>query len=318
MKRVIKLKKEKEGFTIVELSISIVFISILSITVAIVINNAVSSYHRGLTLNMINTTGMDIVDDLRSAIQNSSTRSIEKLCDQLDDDAIKSTCSTYGGEAFVSATWNFKEPDGVTDNGRPAYGVFCTGRYSYVWNSGYYFEKNNGITLSSTNGWGGDEEGVDWQFPVYLVYKLKIDPSKKLTLPGDGSTKPFRLLKIKDDNRAVCKAAANAKYGSRELEKGKLDISEMTVLDEEPIEMLTNSGRGGVAVYDLKANDVVRSNYANSMFYSMSLILGTVQGGGINVNATKCAAPKDYSNENFDYCAINKFNFAAQAQEVNR
>ena len=38
--------------------------------------------------------------------------------------------------------------------------------------------------------------------------------------------------------------------------------------------------------------------------------------GGINVTAAGnfCAAPNDYGNDqNFDYCSINKFNFAARA-----
>ena len=54
----------KKGFTLVELSLSIAFIAILSITVALIINDAISTYRRGLTLNQINTVGMDLVDDM--------------------------------------------------------------------------------------------------------------------------------------------------------------------------------------------------------------------------------------------------------------
>ncbi len=61
----------KKGFTLVELSLSIAFIAILSITIALIINDAISTYRRGLTLNQINTTGMDLVDDIRTAVQNS-------------------------------------------------------------------------------------------------------------------------------------------------------------------------------------------------------------------------------------------------------
>ena len=62
----------RRGFTLVELSLSLVFISILSLTIVLMINNAVESYQRGVTLNQINTVGMDLVDDIRTAVQNSS------------------------------------------------------------------------------------------------------------------------------------------------------------------------------------------------------------------------------------------------------
>ena len=38
-----------DGFTLVELSLSLVFISILSLAVVLVIANAVSAYHKSLT-----------------------------------------------------------------------------------------------------------------------------------------------------------------------------------------------------------------------------------------------------------------------------
>ena len=65
-------RRNKRGFTIIELSLSIAFIAILSITMVLIITNTISTYRRGLMLNQINTTGMDLVDDLRAAVQNSS------------------------------------------------------------------------------------------------------------------------------------------------------------------------------------------------------------------------------------------------------
>ena len=49
------------GFTLVELSLSMTFIAILSIIIVLVINGAVSSYSRGITLNLINTVGNEVV-----------------------------------------------------------------------------------------------------------------------------------------------------------------------------------------------------------------------------------------------------------------
>lgn len=56
--------RKKAGFTLVELSLSIAFIAVLSITIVLIINDAISTYRRGLTLNQINTTGMDLVDEI--------------------------------------------------------------------------------------------------------------------------------------------------------------------------------------------------------------------------------------------------------------
>jgi hypothetical protein len=50
------------------------------------------------------------------------------------------------------------------------------------------------------------------------------------------------------------------------------------------------------------------------LFYAGSFILGTTTGGpNIKSNNGNCAVPGDVVYSNFDYCAINKFSFAAQA-----
>ena len=78
--------------------------------------------------------------------------------------------------------------------------------------------------------------------------------------------------------------------------------------------MASDEKNGGLAIYDLYVSTPAESVAKNNLFYSVSFILGTIQGG---INITKsgnfCATPDDYGIENFDYCAINKFNFAAQA-----
>ena len=70
----------RSGFTLIELSLSIAFFGILSIAIALIINDTIASYRRGMTLNQINTTGMDLVDDMRAAVQNSSAKSVKSLC----------------------------------------------------------------------------------------------------------------------------------------------------------------------------------------------------------------------------------------------
>lgn len=269
----------KKGFTLVELSLSIAFIAILSITIALIINDAISTYRRGLTLNQINTTGMDLVDDIRTAVQNSPASSPRNSCKNYKDDFQKN-CEENNGMRLMNVA-----KTGKVNNieGTPLYGAFCTGAYSYIWNSGYLFLEN-----------GGDKA-------TYAVYE------------GDKKTEEwndFRLLKVEDRQRAVCGSVLPDKYNNSE------DIeSEFKGKDKEPVVLLANDGANPLALYSFTSALPAVDGLNSAAFYSMSFILGTVQGG-INVMSMGnfCAAPESFdSAENFDYCAINKFNFAAQA-----
>ena len=69
-----------------------------------------------------------------------------------------------------------------------------------------------------------------------------------------------------------------------------------------------------MAIYDISSTAPAASPDKANMFYSVSFILGTTRGGAnIKANGKSCAAPQDSALADFDYCAINKFNFAVQA-----
>lgn len=288
-----KLNKARTGFTLVELSLSLVFVATLSLIVALLINNTVSSYRRGLTLNQINTVGMDIVDDMRTAIQNSSTKTVTSDCNTIYDnaDAI-SACEGRGGSEFVTNVWkaDVEVTQGKVAKNVPMAGVFCSGSYSYIWNSGYQFtQKKSG-------------------YPKFTFTKVGLRYGT-----GSGKTvSDFRLLKVKDDARAVCITMAD----KDSFKGGEINITGYRdIVSEEPIDLLkSNNQFTGLALYDLLAFAPADSDALSSLFYAVSFVLGTTEGG-INVAASGnfCAPPNDYTNQNFDYCAINKFNFAARA-----
>lgn len=257
------VRKSIEGFTLVELSLSIAFIAVLSIAVTLIINNAITTYARGLTLNQINTVGMDLVDDIRGEVQNSS---------------ISSICEGNSDECFLVKKTATLEKESTIMDDVPVFGAFCTGRYSYIWNSGYFYD-----------GWNiaGDNN------------------NNKITLRGYNNN--IRLLKIKDKKGIACTSISGENWPA------EIDMGE-EVNDDDIVELLSNND---LALYDFSAvRSVVNTGSSNSVsFYSMSFILGTIQGG-INVMAGGdfCKAPESNdAAENFDYCAINKFNFAAQA-----
>ena len=297
----------RKGFTLVELSLSLVFISILSLAVVMVMAGAISSYHKSITMNDVNTVGTGLVDDMRLSVQDSPGVKLATICDAVfgsSNSGERVKCVENGAKNFISVARNasINKKNGETIiNSAPVFGAFCTGTYSYIWNSGYLF--NNDYMV-----------GVD-------KASLKYNYNGTTNLVSG-----FKLLKVEDKNRAVCVAAiqvrngaVNRKYNSDSIDavfditaKGLLQDGEVTV-EEEAVELI-NEGENGLALYDLSSAVSEQLGTAKNAYYYTSFILGTVQGG-INVNAGTCATPEGYSavEGNFDYCAINKFNFAALA-----
>ena len=298
-------RSHHKGFTLVELSLSMVFIAILSILIVLIINNAVTAYHRGITLNLINTIGTDVVSDMRKSVQSSPIRSVTNECDKMySDDDVKTECKDDMAHNFVTVERLAKVTFGNDPNNSienvPVFGAFCTGKYSYIWNSGYFF--NNDIHV---------EEGVDMASLEYSIGETTAERTD------------IKLLKVEDVGMMVCKRAATGretgegkKYSltSTPIES-KFKVSITGEVDEKMSDILSNENNG-LALYDLKTAVPAESVEGNSVFYSVSFILGTVQGG-ININSIGnfCATPKGHNSEvaNFNYCAINKFNFAAWA-----
>ena len=287
-----RMNERKKGFTLIELSLSITFITVLSLAVALIITNSISAYHRGLVLNQINTIGMELVDDMRAAVQNAMVVSPEKSCGtwfaEGSDDA--DDCKNNSGQSLVAA----RKMTDVTigeknENEVPAVGVFCTGSYSYIWNSGYYYNEDAKVNEN-----------------------MKKATFKYKNVNGDALLEKIRLLKVKDEDRAVCVA-----FG-KTSDRNEIDISGNEynmVVTEDPIELLSENSN--LALYDLFAPTPAINAVGNNIFYSVSFVLGTLQGGAnVAAQASYCATPEGIDNasiENFDYCSINKFNFAAQA-----
>lgn len=295
-------KRLRAGFTLVELSISIAFIAILSITITLLTTNIIASYQRGITIKQINTTGTDLINDIKSSIANSSAKSLTDLCgSNYANESIRSSCENDKAQNFVSLT---RQAD-VSMNGEsigtmPVYGVFCTGTYSYIWNSGYYASDIHSVSLPAAK----------------LVYK-----------DGDGVRKTaegFRLLKVIDPSRSVCVALtltggqtqtgdANYNVGLTEF-SNEIDITGLGLVSEPPVELLSPDNEFDLALYSLAVARPAQDVLTRNVLYSGYFILATVRGG-INIKAEGdyCTAPSEYATSTTDYCAINKFNFAIQA-----
>ena len=306
------MRKKKTGFTMIELSLSMAIIGVLSVVMMMMISNAVSAYHKGLTLNQLNTVGMSLVEDIRVAIQASPARSVADECvtmyegSESGDSGAQIKCSRDMAASFVTQVrrGNVTTADGDVLEDVPLEGIFCTGKYTYLWNSGYLI---NGEVATGIK-------------PLQIKYVMD---GAELTTSAEA-----RLLKIHDENRTVCKTTAGYKAigtdgGASsdyvEITKDPLamygnnviDISKLTVLDDTPEDLLEE--KGGLAIYDFEVTQPATVENLDVMFYAASMILGTLRGGpNIKVASDTCKTPEDL-NSDFDYCAINKFNFAARA-----
>lgn len=334
---------KKQGFTLIELALSMAVIAVLSISIALIVSDVVQAYRRGLTINRINTDGMDIVDDIQTAIQNSSAQSIIADCEKYYDKNNSSPTSSYhncigtlttvgdtevqsagaGAYYFVSITKTSNVTiDSVVHTNVPIYGAFCTGTYSYIWNTGYYDAPNAEFREKTDDEWATFQET-----PADTLYKFSARNPER----------PFRLLKVRDDQRGVCKSVVRPYNGSEYGKDAAGNVVNYPVeLDSEdditgaftmygyggtggeaPVELIMVDDDVDLALYDFFVARPAESTLLNNYFYSMSFILGSVRGGvNILAQGRSCAAPNDYENENFDYCAINKFNFAAQTSGI--
>ena len=150
----------------------------------------------------------------------------------------------------------------------------------------------------------------------------------------------FRLLKIKDESRQVCVAKTSGGSGCRydpfnkngdaacPAESSTINMqtnvfnvsmgSSIEILDD-PVDLLPESTDGSLALYDLKAVAPATSvSGGGDSFMAASFILGTIDGGpDIKASGSNCVLPQDSAAANFDYCAINRFNFAARASGRN-
>ncbi|MBR3386420.1 prepilin-type N-terminal cleavage/methylation domain-containing protein [Candidatus Saccharibacteria bacterium] len=341
-------KAYRAGFTLVELSISMIFVGILSVAIALIVSDTIGSYKRGLTLNQINTTGMDIVDDLRASVQNSSALAVTNDCTKY----YATNNNTYKNDGSVdekSALYKCREDDGynfvywektseVKLNGQsigkvPIYGAFCTGTYSYIWNSGY-FETPEAEFNEKDGGWAklvynlGSEKRIYYRSALNGSGSAPID-NVKSNVRITSDDRPFRLLKIQDTYRGVCAGVTRNKNNSREEFEtayeprggvlpgdfnGRFNMTDYGAVVEEPVDVIITDKTYDLTLYNLYVPRPEISLTQKNTFYAVSFILGTV-GGGINIkaNGKSCAPPNDYrNNENFDYCAINKFSFAVQ------
>ena len=270
-------------------------------------------------MKTVNSAGRDLIDDFKDSIAESPPAKLSSFCNYYTK--AKDKCEAKGSSAgleFVYQQFYTKDirnntvANGTSDNANPLPygGVFCTGKYSYIWRTGYtmnseFYEKTNGSFTGLT-----------------FAYKDKNNV--------DRSINNFRLLKIEDNSRKLC--LANVKtdvdasggnvYGTLDSDSANPNYLKVTQhggtitypdkLSTDPVEFLSSSD-SSLALFSLAIYPPAQTTTTGKTLYSSSFILATISGGvNIMTNSNFCST-LETSPSDFSYCAINKFNFSMQA-----
>lgn len=168
-----RVAKNTNGFTIVELMLAMMFVSVLLIAIALTIIQISNIYNKGLTMKAVDEAGRDISTDMRLTIGQS--------------------------QPFNAAT-SYRvqsSPGGNKDGGR-----FCTGTYSYVWNFGKtlstqinkYDSSSDMIRLVKVRDGGG-------QYCLNPARKIIVSDATELLSEGDRdlAVQSFSLESLAED-----------------------------------------------------------------------------------------------------------------------
>ena len=265
-----RIFRTKQGFTITEVSLSMVFVSFLLLAIAALIMYSTTLYQKGLTLRAVNNTGLELVDELTRTISYSRTTNSDKYYFQ------------YYGTVYLPNAGNQQL------NEVPYWGVFCTGTYSYAWNTGYI--SNNSTYRRTASGANFTDE-----------QRLKVNGSSN-----------FRLIRMNDSTRELC--ASVLAHGADSPNRTPSTPSVTNIH-----EMFSASSEHQLALYDFRVYPPTNHQLTGHTFYTGSFVLGTIHGSvDITTTSNVCKEPSDGLTTDFTYCAINKFNFAVRATGANQ
>ena len=285
------MTKNKKGFTLIELSIAIVFIAMLLLTISWLTIHITTTYEKGLTMKSVSSTAKAMIDDFSRAIATAPPHSVDSLCSSKYSGNAYDDCVADNARKFI-----YQQRYGsVKINGEitqvPVHGALCTGQYSYIWNTAYTLNEND---YPSSDG------HTDYRATFYY---------------NDTSTDDFRLLKVTDYTRQVCADKLDDKkyiYNNTTDYHITTGISEQQTL-KDLLDRSTDGTNTHLALYDLVVFPPTTHKATGTSFLSGTFILATLRGGiNINTAGNFCSEPAENLSTDFAYCAINKYNFSTR------
>lgn len=280
-----KKPKTRTAFTLVELMLSMTFLAVMLVSIATLVIRMIDIYQKGLAMRAINTTGREIIADLTRVIGGSPIK-----------DEINPVASNGNDVTAADIERAYRAYFGTTSmqlgsKTVPAGGVFCTGAYSYIWNSA-----PNLSNYRTTNNDG-------------TIFTITV------TDGGSNTTIVPKFSRFPDSERLACETGTDDQLAT-------IHYNFPGIRTDDVVELI-NSDESDLALYDFSILPATQNNITGQIFYSGTFILATVRGG-INImsNGDFCTGKEgaaitdsniEATDNDFDYCAVNKFNFAMRA-----
>ncbi len=250
-----------QGFTLVELMLAMAFISVMLIAIALCTIQVINIYNRGMTLRQVNLAGRELSSSLARSFAESTAFDIEH-----------SGPSTVPGEVQAHSLQT------KVDGADQLSGRLCTGRYSYIWNTGKAITT---IDVSSSDS---------------RLNRFRLEGGSPTTPDGD---REIRLVRVPDDGGSYC------------LDPDRL-------IDPTGAQELLDSGDRPLAIHYLMptTSSVLRSTTTQQQLYTIKFVLGTDEVGTLDFSPTgddaTCKPPSDLEADQ-DYCAVNVFSVTVRA-----
>lgn len=120
MNQPINVHQQKRGFTLIELMLSMTFVSVLLMGIAMTVIQMATIYNRGMTVKEVNQSARDISDDMRRGVAASEVFIVNADgSDSADSLIVRSGATEIGGRLCTgtfSYLWNYSRPiEGGTD-----------------------------------------------------------------------------------------------------------------------------------------------------------------------------------------------------------
>ena len=294
--------RTQSGFTMVELSITLAFLALLLISIAVITTNIIAIYQKGMTLKAVNSVGRGLVEELTTAINTAPSVDTTSLCNSLAGDDAAACRSDNAFKYVYQANYN--------SAGQQYNGVFCTGFYSYIWNTYYGVDSGNTLSLRYLSNTDGSTPTIDAP----------------------------RLIRVEDRTYRVCSAvmvpdsytSTFASTSSATIDITKLAGStNVTNPIPEPQSGMLNEFDLDLMLYEFTIFPISQDAVTLRTYMAGTFILATLRGdvditrsgdyctlGGTAEDGTGDTSSLGNLGAEYNYCAINKFNFAARTAGV--
>ncbi len=300
----------KPGFTILEATLVTAFIAMLLIAITVIFSHMSAIFQKGLTLRSVNSVGRELISELTTSINSAPSIDSTSLCNMfVKDPNAQQTCLKNGAFRYIYQDYATEEVDPVSNqkDNVQYYGLFCTGDYTYAWNTYYGIEHNQTLSIKYKRG------------------------NQYFTFDKDENGEPFKLIKFADKTYRACESVMdNSTYTvNNRFKDGTFREIDMTVLSNgieydmpEPQEGYLENSETNLDLYELVIFPVSQDIVTLRAFFAGTFILGTDNGDASIVRSGDYCDPHDTSSDTggnvldlgskFNYCGINKFNFAAR------